>query len=117
MPRSVPAPWRGGSGRRALRLLGTDAEAHREGRALALQISRQPVLEDAEERIVRFCLACTARRIDGHDFREAGAWVIEALPVDVAMLRHPAQRALLGPGPAVHPVYDPFEHAHVLAEA
>src|SRR5262245_7440525 len=42
---------------------------------------------------------------------------VEALPFNVRIFRYPSDRGFLAPRPAVHPIDDPLQNTHVLAEA
>jgi len=54
---------------------------------------------------------------DRHQVVELVRREIEALPFDVLVPRHPAERALDGVAATVHSVDDPLQHPHVIAEA
>ena len=58
-----------------------------------------------------------ALRVEGLQLFELLAREIEPLPLDVLVVRHPADRRFLADAAAVGAVDDPLEHAHVFAEA
>jgi hypothetical protein len=58
-----------------------------------------------------------ASRLDRHQLVEGVGGVVQPVPVEVVVARHPADGALDRVAAAAHALDDPLEHAHVLAEA
>src|ERR1039458_638384 len=55
--------------------------------------------------------------VDGLQFVEALLGIVEPSPIDIFIGGQPADRRFLGQGTAANAVYDPLQHANVIAES
>src|SRR5438270_40206 len=102
---------------RGTKRLARDGQTLGEPATLRHERTRLLSSKAAEQRIVRCELALPLRGVDRHGLPESTIVERHAGPVQIAVARRITERRLDRAGPAGATLDDPFQYAHVLAEA